>query len=81
MSLSREGDIRAATLALDIGHGSMRLPALPEAPLEIDGGGINIAYDGGGPGKGGTGRLYVNGETVAEVEKTLYIRRRPQPRD
>jgi arylsulfatase len=27
---------------------------------------FNFAYDGGGPGKGGLGTLYVNGEKVAE---------------
>ena len=46
LTLSSDGDIRAATLALDIGHGSVRLPALPEAPLEVDGGSFNVAYDG-----------------------------------
>ena len=38
LKLSTDGDIRAATLGLNIGHGSLRLPALPEAPLEVDGG-------------------------------------------
>ncbi len=38
--------MRTATLDLTIGHGSLRLPALPEAPLEVDGGSINVAYDG-----------------------------------
>ena len=46
LKLSTEGDIQAATLGLEIGHGSLRLPALPEAPMEIDGGSINLAYDG-----------------------------------
>ncbi len=46
LKLSTEGDIRAATLDLEIGHGSLRLPALPEAPLEVDGGSLNLAYDG-----------------------------------
>ncbi len=27
---------------------------------------FDFAYDGGGPGKGGMGTLYVNGEKVAE---------------
>ena len=38
LELTSDGDIRTATLALEIGHGSLRLPALPEAPLEVDGG-------------------------------------------
>jgi AsmA-like C-terminal region/Protein of unknown function len=46
LKLSTDGDIRAATLGLDIGHGSLRLPALPEAPLEVDGGSLHLAYDG-----------------------------------
>ncbi len=46
LKLSSDGDIRAATLALEIGQGSLRLPALPEAPLAVDGGSLNIAYDG-----------------------------------
>ncbi|MGZ5914138.1 MAG: AsmA-like C-terminal region-containing protein [Hyphomicrobium sp.] len=46
LELSTAGDIRAATLSLEIGHGSLRLPALPEAPLEVDGGTIKVAYDG-----------------------------------
>ena len=44
--LSTAGDLRVATLIADIGHGSLRLPALPEAPLEVDGGTIKVAYDG-----------------------------------
>ncbi len=44
--LSTAGDLRVATLSADIGHGSLRLPALPEAPLEVDGGTIKVAYDG-----------------------------------
>jgi AsmA-like C-terminal region len=46
LQLSSEGDIRAATLSLDIGKGSLRLPALPEAPLDVDGGTLKVAYDG-----------------------------------
>lgn len=46
LELTSDGDIRTATVALNIGHGSLRLPALPEAPLEVDGGSINVAYDG-----------------------------------
>ncbi len=46
LELSTAGDIRAATLNVEIGHGSLRLPAIPEAPLEVDGGTINVAYDG-----------------------------------
>jgi arylsulfatase len=35
---------------------------------------FDFAYDGGGPGKGGVGTLYVNGEKVAEgrIERTQY---------
>ena len=46
LELSTAGDIRAATLSVEIGHGSLRLPAIPEAPLEVDGGTVNVAYDG-----------------------------------
>ena len=46
LELTSDGDVRTATLDLTVGHGSLRLPALPEAPLEVDGGSINIAYDG-----------------------------------
>jgi hypothetical protein len=46
MTLSSEGDIRSANLQLDIGHGSLRLPAIPDAPLEIDGGSVKVSYDG-----------------------------------
>ena len=46
LELTSDGDVRSATLNLGIGHGSLRLPALPEAPLEVDGGSLNIAYDG-----------------------------------
>ncbi|MGI9404404.1 MAG: AsmA-like C-terminal region-containing protein, partial [Hyphomicrobium sp.] len=30
----------------EIGRGNLRLPALPDAPLEVDGGLFNVAYDG-----------------------------------
>ncbi len=46
MELTSDGDVRAATLSIGLGHGSLRLPALPEAPLEVDGGSIKLAYDG-----------------------------------
>ncbi len=46
LKLSTDGDIQAASLGLNIGHGSLRLPALPEAPMEIEAGSINLAYDG-----------------------------------
>lgn len=46
MELTSDGDVRSATLAIGLGHGSLRLPALPEAPLEVDGGSIKLAYDG-----------------------------------
>ncbi len=45
LELSSDGDLRRATLGLGIGHGSLRLPALPEAPLEVNGGSINLSYD------------------------------------
>ncbi len=46
MELTSDGDVRAATLSIGLGHGSLRLPALPEAPLEVDGGAIKLSYDG-----------------------------------
>jgi len=46
LELSSDGDVRSAALAIGLGHGSLRLPALPEAPLDVDGGSINLAYDG-----------------------------------
>jgi len=46
LELSTAGDIRAASLNVEIGHGNLRLPALPETPLEVDGGTIKVAYDG-----------------------------------
>src|SRR6185312_9748827 len=36
---------------------------LPEGKVTIR---YEFKYDGGGPGKGGTGTLFVDGETVAE---------------
>ena len=43
--------------------------ALPAGSAEVK---LEFAYDGGGPGKGGLARLYVNGEKVSEgrVERT-----------
>ncbi len=46
LELSGQGDILTAALELDIGRGNLRLPALPDAPLEVDGGLFNVAYDG-----------------------------------
>ena len=46
LELTSDGEVRTATVNIRIGHGSLRLPALPEAPLEVDGGSINVAYDG-----------------------------------
>ena len=46
VDLTSDGDVRSATVAVKVGHGSVRLPALPETPLEVDGGSINLAYDG-----------------------------------
>jgi hypothetical protein len=46
MELTSDGDVRSATLSIGLGQGSLRLPALPEAPLAIDGGTIRLAYDG-----------------------------------
>ena len=45
LQLSNEGDIRTATIALEIGKGHLRLPALPEAPMTVDGGVLKVAYD------------------------------------
>ncbi|MEE8297176.1 MAG: DUF3971 domain-containing protein, partial [Hyphomicrobium sp.] len=46
LELSDQGDILTAALGLEIGRGYLRLPALPDAPLEVDGGVFNVAYDG-----------------------------------
>jgi len=46
LELSDQGDILTGALGLDVGRGNLRLPALADAPLEIDGGLINVAYDG-----------------------------------
>jgi len=46
LELSDQGDILSAALGLEIGRGNLRLPALPDAPLEVDGGLFNVAYDG-----------------------------------
>lgn len=46
LELTSDGDVRSAALALSLGHGSIKLPALPEAPLEVDGGAIRLGYDG-----------------------------------
>lgn len=46
VELTSDGEVRMARLGLDIGRGSMRLPALPEAPLDVDGGSVGISYDG-----------------------------------
>jgi len=45
LALSSDGEIRAATLKLEVGTGSLKLPALPDAPLSVDGGSFNLAYD------------------------------------
>lgn len=47
LQLSSDGEIRGATLKLEIGTGSLKLPALPDAPLTVDGGSFNLAYDAG----------------------------------
>ena len=36
LELTSDGEVRTATVNLGIGHGSLRLPALPEAPLEVE---------------------------------------------
>ena len=46
LQLTSDGQVRTATVNIRVGHGSLRLPALPEAPLEVDSGSINVAYDG-----------------------------------
>jgi hypothetical protein len=45
LQLTSDGQVRTATVNIRVGHGSLRLPALPEAPLEVDTGSINVAYD------------------------------------
>jgi arylsulfatase len=57
-------------LGLEQTHIVAGKPLAPgKATLKFD-----FAYDGGGPGKGGVGTLYVNGEKVAEgrIERTQY---------
>ena len=46
--------------------------ALPEGKATLR---YEFAYDGGGPGKGGTGTIFVNGEKVAEarIDRTQAI--------
>ncbi|MGI9404192.1 MAG: AsmA-like C-terminal region-containing protein [Hyphomicrobium sp.] len=46
LELSDQGDILTAAVGLEIGRGNLRLPALPDAPLEVEGGLFNVAYDG-----------------------------------
>ncbi|MDH4982688.1 AsmA-like C-terminal region-containing protein [Hyphomicrobium sp. D-2] len=46
LELTSDGDLRTAALQVTLGAGSLRLPALPEAPLDIDGGLIRLSYDG-----------------------------------
>lgn len=46
LELTSDGDVRSAAIAVAIGSGSLKLPALPEAPLAVDGGTINLSYDG-----------------------------------
>ena len=50
----------------------VRAEPLPQGECTIV---FDFAYDGGGPGKGGTGTLSVNGETVAEgrIDKTVPV--------
>lgn len=46
LQLTTAGDIQEGTVDLKIGTGNLRLPALPEAPMQVDGGSLKIAYDG-----------------------------------
>lgn len=46
LELTSDGDVRSAALQVALGPGSLRLPAVPEAPLDIDGGLIRLSYDG-----------------------------------
>jgi hypothetical protein len=46
MALSSDGDIHDATLDVEIGAGSLRLPALQDAPLAVEGGTFKVAYNG-----------------------------------
>ena len=45
LELSSDGEIKAVTLKLEVGAGSLKLPALPDAPLAVDSGSFNLAYD------------------------------------
>jgi hypothetical protein len=61
-------------------HGGCGSPAAPVRPHVTQPDGpctirFDFAYDGGGAGKGGTGRLSVNDEQVAEgrIDKTVPV--------
>jgi hypothetical protein len=45
LDLSTAGDLRSATLGLELGHGYINLPSLSTTPLLLDGGRIAMAYD------------------------------------
>ena len=68
-----------------IGDYKVESSALPKGKLKLK---MDFKYDGGGPGKGGTATLYVNGKKAGEgrIEKTVpgsiwhgHVRRRDGP--
>ncbi|MFA5950733.1 MAG: AsmA-like C-terminal region-containing protein [Hyphomicrobium sp.] len=50
VELSTEGDLRGASLTVDVGRGRINLPSLASAPLILDSGRVRVECDGGGRG-------------------------------
>ena len=48
MDLSTEGDLKTASLSLDVGHGYIRLPATANTPMLLNGGSLKMTYDADG---------------------------------
>lgn len=45
LDLSSAGDLKTANLAVDLGHGFVRLPSLPNTPVLLDSGRLAMIYD------------------------------------
>jgi len=45
LTLSNGGDLRTADLALELGHGFVRLPSLSDTPMLLDSGRVAMVYD------------------------------------
>lgn len=45
LDLSSAGDLKTANLAVDLGHGFIRLPSLPNTPVLLDSGRLAMIYD------------------------------------